>query len=77
LLEESELAQQAYEEDHKVWWREVKVLQVEPNSMYRKCKEAAHMVLADYPISQPCLDTSSIWTPIITTEVSKLQLWPL
>jgi hypothetical protein len=51
-----------------------KVLQIELNSTYRKCKKAAHMVLADHPISQLSLDISSIWTSITAVEVSKLQL---
>jgi hypothetical protein len=29
------------------------------------------MVLADHPISQPSLDISSIWIPIITAEFFK------
>jgi hypothetical protein len=48
LLEKRKLVQHAYEEDHKICWKEAKVMQIEPNSTYRKCKEADHMVLADY-----------------------------
>jgi hypothetical protein len=33
------------------------------------CEEAAHLVPADHPISQPS------WTPIIPAEVTKLQLY--
>jgi hypothetical protein len=32
------------------------------------------MSLLDHPISQPSLDISPIWTPIITAEATKLQL---
>jgi hypothetical protein len=35
----------------------------------RKYKENAHMSLIDYPISQPSLDISLIWTPVIAAEV--------
>jgi hypothetical protein len=35
------------------------------------------MFLVDYLISQPSLDISLIWTPIITAEVRKLQLRPV
>jgi hypothetical protein len=74
LLEKSELAQHAYEEGHKICCTEVKVLHIEPNTTYRKYKEsAAHMSLLDHPISQPSLDISPIWTPIITAEVKRLQ----
>jgi hypothetical protein len=73
LLEKSKLAQQAYEEGHRICWKEAKVLQIEPNTTYRKYKEAAHMSLLDDSISQPSLDIP-IWTPVITAEVKKLQL---
>jgi hypothetical protein len=33
-----------------------------------------HFLLVDHPISQPNLNISPIWTPIIAAEVSKLQL---
>jgi predicted GIY-YIG superfamily endonuclease len=67
LLEKSKLAQHACEEEHKICWKEAKVLQIEPNTTYtyRKYKESAHMSLIDHPISQPSLDISPIWTPII------------
>jgi hypothetical protein len=32
------------------------------------------MSRVDLPISQPSLDISPIWTPVITAEVRKLQL---
>jgi hypothetical protein len=51
------------------------VMQTGPNSTYRKCNEAAHVVLVDHPISQPSWDIPPLWTPIIAAEVSKLQLW--
>jgi hypothetical protein len=35
------------------------------------------MSLLEHPISQPSLDISPIWTPIITAEVKKLQLRPV
>jgi hypothetical protein len=73
LLEKSKLAQQAYEEGHKICWNEVKVLQIEPNTTNRKYKELAHMSLLNHLIRQPSLDNSPIWTPIITAEVKKLQ----
>jgi hypothetical protein len=70
-LKKSKLVQHAYEEGHKICWNEVKVLQIEPNTTYRKYKESAHMSPIDHPISQPSLDISSTWTPIITAEVKK------
>jgi hypothetical protein len=44
-------------------------LQIEPNTTYRKYKESAHMSLLDHTISQPSLDISPTWTPVITAEV--------
>jgi hypothetical protein len=58
LLENSKLAQLAYEEGHKICWKEAKVLLIEPNTTYRKYKESAHMSLIDHPISQLSLDIS-------------------
>jgi hypothetical protein len=55
----------------------VKVLQIEPKATYRKYKEAAHMSLVDHLINQPSLDISPIWTPVITAEFRKLQLYPV
>jgi hypothetical protein len=58
FLEKSKLARHVYEELHKLCWNEAKVLQIEPNTTYRKYKESAHMSLLDHLISQPSLDTS-------------------
>jgi hypothetical protein len=77
MLGKSKLAQCAYKKDHKMHGKEVKVLQIAPNSTYRKCKEASHMVLADHPFRQPSLFISPIWTPVIAAEVSKLQHQPV
>jgi hypothetical protein len=44
---------------------------------YRKYKESAHMSLVNHPISQPSLDISAIWNPVITAEFRKLQLRPV
>jgi hypothetical protein len=54
----------------KYVWKEAKVLQIEANTTYRKCKEVSHMPLADHLISHPSLDFSPIYSPIIAAEVS-------
>jgi hypothetical protein len=54
-----------------ICWKEAQVLQIEPNTTYRKYKESAHMSPIAHPISQPSLDTSPIWTPVIAAEVKK------
>jgi hypothetical protein len=43
MLEKSKLAQHSYEEDHRICWNEAKVLQIEPNTIYRKYKESPHV----------------------------------
>jgi hypothetical protein len=58
LLKKSKLAQHAYEEGHQIHWKDVNVLQIEPNTTYRKYKESTHMPLAAHPISQPSLNIS-------------------
>jgi hypothetical protein len=65
-LDARESAQHAYEEGHKICWL-----------AYRKYKESAHMYLVAHPISQPSLDISPIWTPIIATEIRQLHLRPV
>jgi hypothetical protein len=77
LLEKSKLAQHAHEEGRKICLKEVKVLQIEPNTTYRKYKESAHMSLLDNAISRPSSNISPIWTSIIAAEARKLQLRPL
>jgi hypothetical protein len=71
------LDQHACKEGHKVGSDEVRILGVESNSRYRKCKELAHMTCLNNLISQPSLDISPIWIPLISIEVtnSKRSLW--
>jgi hypothetical protein len=40
-------------------------------------KESDHLSLTDHSTSQPSLDISSIWPPVITAEVKNLQLRPV
>jgi hypothetical protein len=77
FFKKSKLAQHPYEEGHRTCWQEAKVLQIEPNTTYRKHKEPADMSLLDHPISQTSLDISPIWTLVITAEVRQLQLPPV
>jgi predicted GIY-YIG superfamily endonuclease len=74
FLDNSKLAQHAYEEGHKVCLSELKVLYIEPNTTHRKYTESAHMSLLDHPITQPSLDISPIWTLVISAEVKEQQL---
>jgi hypothetical protein len=62
-VENSKLAQHAYK-GHRVGWDEARILAIESNSWYKKCKESAHMA---------CLDISPIWIPLISNDVSSSQ----
>jgi hypothetical protein len=67
-LEESKLAQHAYEVCHRVGTDEASILEIESKSRYRKYKELAHMACLTNPISQLSLDFSPIWIPLISNE---------
>jgi hypothetical protein len=73
FLETFKLAKHAYEKGHKVVWDEARILEIESHSKYTKYKEAAHMACTIDPISQPTLDISHIWIPIISNEVNISQ----
>jgi hypothetical protein len=52
-------------------WDEARVLDVESNTRYRKYKKSTHMACSVNSISQPSLDISPIWIPLISDEVTK------
>jgi hypothetical protein len=54
-------------------WDEARILDIESHNKYRKYKEAAHMACSVNPISQPSLDVSPIWIPMISNEVTNSQ----
>jgi hypothetical protein len=62
-LEKLKLAQNAYEEGHRVGWDDARILDIERNSGYRKYKGSAHMACSTNPISQTSLDISPISIP--------------
>jgi hypothetical protein len=72
-LLKTKLAQAEYEAGHeiRVSMEKRRVQQTEPNTTYRRYKESAHMSLIDHAISQPSLDISPIWSPIIAAEAKK------
>jgi hypothetical protein len=72
LLGKSKLAQHAFE-GHKVEWDEATILEIGSNTRYRKFKESAHMACLTNPTSQPSLDISPIWIPVISDEVTNSQ----
>jgi hypothetical protein len=60
LMEKSRIAKHAYEEGHRIQWKEAKDVQIETNNICRNYKEAAHMACITNPISQPSLEISPI-----------------
>jgi hypothetical protein len=57
----------------RVGWDEAKILEIESNSRYKKYKESAHMACLTNPISQPSLNISPIWIPLISNDVTSSQ----
>jgi hypothetical protein len=72
LLRKSKLAQHAYKEGHKICRKEAKVLQIEPETTYRKYKEFTHMSMVGRLMNQHSLNISPIWTFI--SQKTKLRL---
>jgi hypothetical protein len=73
LLGNSELAQHAYKECHRVGWDDARILEIESNSRCRKYKKSAHMACLTNLMSQPRLDISPIWIPFNSNEVTNSQ----
>jgi hypothetical protein len=71
VLEQLKLPRHSYEENHKICAKQVKVLQIEPNTTYRKYKKFALTSLVDHSVSESILDIYRIRTPIMAPEVSK------
>jgi hypothetical protein len=70
LLDKYRLAQHAYEEDHKVDWDGARILSFEEN-IIRKYKESVYMSWEGNSISQPSLEFSPIWSPLISNMCKK------
>jgi hypothetical protein len=74
LLKKSQLAQHAYEESHRVSWNEARILETESNSRHRKYNKLAHMTCSTKPFSQPSLEISPTWIPLMSKEVIKSKI---
>jgi hypothetical protein len=72
IIEKSDLAQRACV-GHRVGSDEARILEVENNSRYRKCKESAHMACLTNLIRQPSLEISYVFIPLISNEAGDLQ----
>jgi hypothetical protein len=67
-VDKCKLASHAFDEGHRIDWINMKIFQSEPITIYRKYKEAAPMFCTNNPISQPGLDISSLWFPLIAID---------
>jgi hypothetical protein len=47
------MAQRLFEEDKRVVWKEVRILETETNTLCRKYMEVAHVSCLQNPIGQP------------------------
>ena len=62
----SGMAEHAWSEgDHRPAWEEVTIIDREPHWKVRKIKEAAHIALANNPISKPSADISAVWLSLL------------
>ena len=59
------LAVHVFEEGNNFDWTHACFLDIEPTAIYRKYKEAAHILCSDNPISQANLKISPISLPLI------------
>jgi hypothetical protein len=51
-------------------WDGARILAIERNSKLRKYKELVHMAYVSNAISQPSLEFSHIWIPLISDEIT-------
>jgi hypothetical protein len=70
-LEQSRLAEHAFEDDNSVVWDQAKIPQIATNHVQRKYGESAHMSRLKNPISQPSVESLPIWFPLISKEFVK------
>jgi hypothetical protein len=72
-MEKSKLTQCTNEEGHRVGWDEARILEIESHGRYKKYKESAHMACSTNPFSQPSMEISPIWIPLINNQVTNSQ----
>jgi hypothetical protein len=67
------IAQDAYEDGHRVGCVEARILEIKRKSRCMKYKKSAHMAFLTNPIRQPILDISPIWILLISNEFTNSQ----
>ena len=78
LTDKSKIAQHCWEENHKMNFKEASIIHKEPHYKKRKIIEASYMKLAaeNNPISQPSVEISSLWLPILRKELKRKDIKP-
>src|SRR5436190_22366147 len=78
LTDKSKIAQHCWEENHNMNFKEACIIHKEPHYKKRKIIEASYMKLAaeNNPISQPSVEISSLWLPILRKELKRTDIKP-
>ena len=66
--DKSKIAEHSWEKKHIFQWDKESIISKIENSRIRKLKESAFIHCTDHVISQPSIDVSPIWLPIIKKE---------
>ena len=67
--DKSKIAEHSWEQKHRFQWDKASIISKEENSRIRKLKESVFIHCTDHVISQPSIDVSPIWLPIIKPEI--------
>jgi hypothetical protein len=59
-MKKSRLVKHAYEEGHRIQWKEAKAVQTETNNACRKRKESVHTVYIKNNTIEPSLEICSV-----------------
>ena len=67
----SKIVEHSWEQKHRFQWDKASIITKIENSRIRKLKESAFIHCTDHVISQPSIDRSPIWLPIIRPEIKR------
>ena len=70
-IDKSKIAEHSWKQKHRFQWGKASILSKEENLRIRKLKESAFIHCTDHVISQPSVDISPMWLPIIRPEIKK------
>ena len=73
-VDKSKTAEHSWVHKQRFQWKKASIISKEENSRIRKLKESAFIHCTDHVISQPSIDISLIWLPIIRPEINKKKL---